>query len=151
MWPQYDSASVDALEHPSTARAPTLALGAAHPDQAAWPVPVSGDQIYPGPALMGDRGRPQVAVMRFREMPQSHEAALTEGMQAIVDASEAAPSQDLQGFRPLQATASRWWSAAQTRGFRSPPALSSGVADHLDLMTFYIPYWRRLCLSFEAQ
>ena len=63
-WPKYvalyDLASVDALEHPQYTRSgrPLLALAQRILTKLHGQYRFSGDQIYPGPALMGDRGRP---------------------------------------------------------------------------------------------
>lgn len=95
---------------------------------------------------MGDRGRPlQVAVMRFREMPGAHEVALIEGLQAIVDSSEdLLQARVFRGSGPLQGD---YIALVECRAHdpRIPVTASAlgPAADHLDLMTFYIPYWRR--------
>ncbi|WIQ49534.1 hypothetical protein HDL87_02895 [Bordetella pertussis] len=162
-WPKYvalyDLASVDALEHPQYTRAPGARF-------SPWAQRIltklhgqyrfSGDQIYPGPALMGDRGRPlQVAVMRFREMPGAHEVALIEGLQAIVDSSEdLLQARVFRGSGPLQGD---YIALVECRAHdpRIPVTASAlgPAADHLELMTFYIPYWRRGYVPsvFEAQ
>jgi len=162
-WPKYvalyDLSSADALEHPQYTRAPGQRF-------SPWAQRIltklhgqyrfSGDQIYPGAALMGDRGQPlQVAVMRFRKMPESHEASLAEGLQAIVDSSD-----DLLQIRLFKGSGQLegdYIALVECRAHdpRIPVTEKSigPAAAHLDLLTFYIPYWRRGYVPsvFEAQ
>src|SRR5690606_17444713 len=149
-WPKYvalyDLASIDALEHPQYTRAPGARF-------SPWAQRIltklhgqyrfSGDQIYPGVALMGDQGRPlQVALMRFREMPESHEAPLIKGLQAMVDASEdLLQARVFKGSGQLQGD---YIALVECRAHdpRIPVTQNAigPAAEHLDLMTFYIPY-----------
>src|SRR3546814_558731 len=114
------------------------------------------DTLLPGAALMGDSGRPlQVAVMRFREMSSSHEKPLAESLQAIVDAAD-----DLLQARLFKGSGQLdgdYIALVECRGHDPQiPVTEKAIgaaAAHLDLLTFYIPYWRRGYVPsvFEAQ
>lgn len=162
-WPKYvalyDLSSMDALEHPQYTRAPGQRF-------SPWAQRIltklhgqyrfEGQQVFPGAALMGERGRAlQVAVLRFRSLPDALESTLVERLQGIVDASDDLLQARL--FKGAGQLAGDYIALIECRAHDpyipvTEKALGQS-ASHLDLLTFYIPYWRRgyVPSMYEAQ
>jgi hypothetical protein len=106
----------------------------------------TGDQMYPGNALMGGAGPViRLMVLRFRGAPQSDEKNILAGLHGNFDG--------LKGLAQF-----RLWRGVETPGdyiasvefqtnvhdFEVNPAPFGTAIKHMDLINSYTPYWRQI-------
>jgi hypothetical protein len=143
----YDLADVDVLKGPGYA---AIALGRYSPwthriMAKVWgQYRAEGVQLYPGRALLGDRGAAsRFVVVRFRQVP---DGSSTELVAAARRAFEASPAYaQLRLFRVSEASPADHLALVELR-VPGPPldaAVLGAFAQHVDLVNTYVRYARQ--------